>query len=255
MDLGRKGTWATSIPSSRRANRTDPDLAYYDFDLTTLDGGEAWKDLDRFAELGLTLDVEDDQYPVRVVGLPRFSLDDDGDGGDSSHEEEAARVAKPVTPFHKWMKTLQRRAQKPTTRNSDGLPERFPSLPDDTTSSRGHRKSSSDSSFGYVADVRSASVSLAGSVLTRSRRNTARSSHYARTDRSSRASISCGRCSEDSVHLERTTEDPAVTERLLQRRRILEELISTEESYIGDVKFLMNVRSPKGINYYFKRLG
>jgi hypothetical protein len=35
--------------------------------------------------------------------------------------------------------------------------------------------------------------------------------------------------------------DQAVTERSLQRRRILEELIETEESYIGDVRFLMNV--------------
>ncbi|KAL2017916.1 hypothetical protein VTK56DRAFT_1572 [Thermocarpiscus australiensis] len=35
--------------------------------------------------------------------------------------------------------------------------------------------------------------------------------------------------------------DPAVMERSLQRRRILEELISTEEGYIGDVRFLMNV--------------
>jgi hypothetical protein len=37
--------------------------------------------------------------------------------------------------------------------------------------------------------------------------------------------------------------DQAVGERSLQRRRILEELIETEESYIGDVRFLMNVRA------------
>jgi hypothetical protein len=36
--------------------------------------------------------------------------------------------------------------------------------------------------------------------------------------------------------------DQAVTNRLLQRRRVLEELIMTEESYVADVKFLMNVR-------------
>ncbi|KAK8048847.1 RhoGEF domain-containing protein [Apiospora phragmitis] len=35
--------------------------------------------------------------------------------------------------------------------------------------------------------------------------------------------------------------DPTVMERQLQRRRVIEELISTEESYIGDIKFLMNV--------------
>ncbi|ROT40036.1 Dbl homology domain-containing protein [Sodiomyces alkalinus F11] len=35
--------------------------------------------------------------------------------------------------------------------------------------------------------------------------------------------------------------DRAAIQRALQRRRILEELISTEEGYIGDVRFLMNV--------------
>ncbi|RYP74643.1 hypothetical protein DL771_002909 [Monosporascus sp. 5C6A] len=57
------------------------------------------------------------------------------------------------------------------------------------------------------------------------------------------ASVSAPRYSEDSTCFEGSffVLDPAVTERQLQRRRILEELISTEESYIGDVKFLMNV--------------
>ncbi|PHH87009.1 hypothetical protein CDD83_9425 [Cordyceps sp. RAO-2017] len=35
--------------------------------------------------------------------------------------------------------------------------------------------------------------------------------------------------------------DAAATERAMQRRRVLEELIDTEEAYIGDVRFLMNV--------------
>jgi hypothetical protein len=35
--------------------------------------------------------------------------------------------------------------------------------------------------------------------------------------------------------------DAATVERSLQRRRILEELISTEEGYIGDIRFLINV--------------
>lgn len=35
--------------------------------------------------------------------------------------------------------------------------------------------------------------------------------------------------------------DRAMVQRALQRRRILEELISTEEAYIGDVRFLINV--------------
>jgi hypothetical protein len=54
--------------------------------------------------------------------------------------------------------------------------------------------------------------------------------------------MSCPRASEDSALLDITPlVDSAAIERSLQRRRILEELITTEESYIGDIRFLMNV--------------
>ncbi|KAJ6445632.1 membrane-associating domain-containing protein [Purpureocillium lavendulum] len=60
--------------------------------------------------------------------------------------------------------------------------------------------------------------------------------------RSSRASISGPRLSEESVMAEEGEAlDTAALERALQRRRILDELISTEEGYIGDVRFLGNV--------------
>jgi hypothetical protein len=106
-----------------------------------------------------------------------------------------------------------------------------------------HRHSSSESSSAFVTAVKSANVSVAGiSLLTRSRKTTIRSSRGLRTEGSRRASLSGPRVSEDSYCPERQTPlDPAVTERALQRRRILEELISTEENYIGDVRFLMNV--------------
>ncbi|KAI0125898.1 hypothetical protein BJ170DRAFT_453118 [Xylariales sp. AK1849] len=237
--LGTMSPWATPVASQSalKANRTDPDLAYCETSPTTANGEEAWNTLDKFAELGLTLDDEEDEQPVHILESPSFFLED---GGYDIHGKEAPRVVK---PFHKWMKTLQRRARQPKHRDSERFQEPFPefSFPEDAMSCSGHRKSSSESSMGYVAGVRSASISLAGSVMARSRRNTARSSHHAKTDHSSRASISIGRRSEDSVRLERNVVDPAVTERLLQRRRILEELISTEESYIGDIKFLMNV--------------
>lgn len=52
-----------------------------------------------------------------------------------------------------------------------------------------------------------------------------------------------GRLSEDTTYNPRQTlMDQAVTQRSLKRRQILEELISTEESYLGDVKFLTHVR-------------
>ncbi|GJN72941.1 hypothetical protein PLICBS_007017 [Purpureocillium lilacinum] len=53
----------------------------------------------------------------------------------------------------------------------------------------------------------------------------------------------CGpRASEESGMVERgEIMDAAALERSVQRRRILEELLSTEEGYIGDVRFLVNV--------------
>jgi hypothetical protein len=91
--------------------------------------------------------------------------------------------------------------------------------------------------------MKSASISIASfSIAPRSRK--LGTSHHHQTDRSSKAS-NVGRFSEDSSYIDRgIIIDQAVTNRLLQRRRVLEEIITTEESYVADVKFLMNVRPP-----------
>lgn len=153
-------------------------------------------------------------------------------------------------PFQKWMRSLHRKArQRPSLWGSTPgtLPRWFSGHEhgvDASPRSSFHRQSSSSgSSFRFVSAVRSASVSLASvSIVARSKRNTALSQCVSRTDRSSRASMSGLRVSEDSAMHDNTDAiDAASTERSLQRRRILEELISTEEGYIGDVRFLMNV--------------
>lgn len=148
-------------------------------------------------------------------------------------------------PFQKWMKTLQRRAsRRQPLINHDYQFELPPHLRDElgvTPSEKGHhhRASSSGSSFQFVSAMRSASISLAS---TRPRGNTAQSFGLSRTDKSSRASASGPRLSEDSIGAEGTLVlDAAMVGRSLQRRRILEELINTEECYIGDIKFLTNV--------------
>ncbi|KAI1382100.1 Dbl homology domain-containing protein [Hypoxylon crocopeplum] len=232
----------SSLATILKLNRTVPDLGlnFEGADIIRNDGEESWKTLDNIAALGLTLEDNEDE-PIHSAGLPLFSIEDDQ--ADIEHLETSSPL---VGPFHKWMKNLHRRAHRTRIRRSRFEP--FPeyseySFEDDALSRDGHRKSSSGSSFGFVAAVRSASVSLASaSVVTRPRRHTGRSSLQGRTDRSSRGSSSNPRFSEESACFERTvSNDPGVTERLLQRRRILEEIIDTEESYIGDVKFLMNV--------------
>ncbi|KAL2134898.1 hypothetical protein VTI74DRAFT_10533 [Chaetomium olivicolor] len=154
----------------------------------------------------------------------------------------------PAKPFQKWIKTLHKRAlRRHEMFGYDGAHSPWPLGKEDgyfgARASAHHRQSSSGSSIGFVTGVKSPSMSLTGvSVFARSRRTTVRSSRDQRTDRSSRASVSGPRVSEDGSCVERQAPlDPAVVERSLQRRRILEELISTEEGYIGDVRFLMNV--------------
>jgi hypothetical protein len=184
-----------------------------------------------------------------------FNRNMEPSGGDGTNYVLACNPSsdKARKPFHKWMKTLRRRAvqrQNMVPSKEPLFPDRLPANNHGFRLPRSYhtRKSSSGSSAAFVTAMKSASVSVVGtSFLSKSRRNTLRSSHgHSRTDRSSGASIAHPRLSTDSTWAEGPiVVDQAVTERSLQRRRILEELVETEESYIGDVRFLMNVRYPR----------
>lgn len=151
--------------------------------------------------------------------------------------------------FRRWMKSLRKKSIHGSSARSSSNklksghaahqngPSGNPSL------ELLHRRASSDSSLGFVQAVRSASASLSSfSVVARSRRTTARSHGLSRTDQSSRASFVGPRISEDSALTEaQVVPDIAAVQRSAQRRRILEELISTEESYISDLRFLTTV--------------
>jgi hypothetical protein len=247
MHISRKTSWGTPIPPPSSQN--DPtDSAKEDFDDVDLntnekasagsDKGEGWNTLDNIAALGLSFNADESQLGSSP-NRERFSLDGLEAFGSRSLPLEDER------PFNKWMKNLQRRGtQRRKTVSCDigGTvldPELFGAL--GILKRSAHKKSSSGSSFGFVTAVKSASISLVSfSVAPRSRR-TGVSSRQQRTDRSSKAS-NVGRLSEDSSYIARgIVIDQAVTNRLLQRRRVLEEIISTEESYVADVKFLMNV--------------
>ena len=152
-------------------------------------------------------------------------------------------------PFHRWIRSLHRRTshkdpepKKKASATPPDFPEPVKHAPTGT-SLHPPPLSASGSSLRFVSAVRSASVSLASvSAVTRPRKLIARSRHLSRTDRSSRASFSVPRVSEDSVAVDQSAiVDVATTERSIQRRQILEELITTEEAYIGDVRFLIHV--------------
>ena len=194
--------------------------------------------LDNITALGLSFNVDDTQL-ADATNRARFSLEDTEPVGNRSLPLDSDR------PFNKWMKGLQKRAtQRRKTVSCDidasALERELFDSPAARSTAR-HKKSSSGSSFGFVTAVKSASISLASfSVAPRSRRTGVSSRHH-RTDPSNKAS-NVGRLSEDSSYIARgIVVDQAVMNRLLQRRRVLEEIINTEESYVADVKFLMNV--------------
>ncbi len=249
VHIPRKTSWGTPIPppSSQKAATTngsqedlfdEVNLQSKSEDSNSSKKGDGWNTLNNIAALGLSFNGDDTQT-AGPIKLERFSLEDPDPLGNRSMLLDGDR------PFNKWMRTLQRRAtDRRKTVSCDVTGSTLEHELFETPSTRrrsGHKKSSSGSSFGFVTAVKSASISLASfSVAPRSKR-TGVSSRHQRTDRSSKAS-NVGRLSEDSSYLATgVIIDQAVTNRLLQRRRVLEEIITTEESYVADVKFLMNV--------------
>ncbi|KAJ3477631.1 hypothetical protein NLG97_g8791 [Lecanicillium saksenae] len=163
--------------------------------------------------LSIALPDSTDSEDSYQDALSRFSSDN------ASH----AATIQPVRRFSRWMSSLRRRTiqrhilatQSPTFLvDLNGRPQLI------------HRDSSSGSSFGFVTGVKSATVSISSTRIARS------------TGRSIRTPL--GRSSEESTGRVTPTDRFSI-ERALRRRRILEELIQTEESYIGDIRLLMNV--------------
>jgi hypothetical protein len=251
VHISRKTSWGTSIPPPTQkipANTSREDI----FDVVDLGSksraseagmSESPNTLDNIAALGLSFDADDTQV-TDTSNRERFPLE----SPDARASRPLSIALEPERPFNKWMRDLQKRGtQRRQTVSCDidgSVLQREIFDSSIIQSAPGHKKSASGSSYGFVNAVKSATVSLASfSVAPRSRR-TGVSSRHQRTDRSSKAS-NAGRLSEDSSFVARgMVIDQAVVNRLLQRRRVLEEIINTEESYIADVKFLMNVSIP-----------
>jgi hypothetical protein len=104
-----------------------------------------------------------------------------------------------------------------------------------------HTKSSSLSSIGFVSAVKTASISLASFTGPATSRKTRQSAQQRSGTRSSRFSDNEARLSIDSSGLPAAVIDEGTRDRAVKRRRVLEELLSTEESYIADLKILINV--------------
>ncbi|KAF5617184.1 hypothetical protein F52700_12697 [Fusarium sp. NRRL 52700] len=161
--------------------------------------------------------------------------------------ESFAENAKLRRPFSRWMKSLHRRVSQRDHGKVWSPDTGWENLECGGTYQRSIRRrlsrrlSSSGSSFGFIEAVQSASISIASaSAISRSHRHHRLSHCRSRTERSSRASLSAPRFSEDSIPFGKVSIDVAAVQRSLRRRQIIEELINTEESYIGDIRFLIH---------------
>lgn len=146
-------------------------------------------------------------------------------------------------PLKRWVSTLRRRnlqRRKPVASQAtdrwycgDESNVRSPRRSNDLSQ---HRKSlSQSSSMGFITAVKSASITLASASIgpLRSRSSNPRGSGNSEV-----------RASMDSTAVPLSPIlDEATWLRSLQRRKILEELVSTEESYLADMKAFVNVRT------------
>lgn len=153
-------------------------------------------------------------------------------------------------PFKKWMSTVRGKNQIPKGSLSvrqerwtlDDFDESESAEPSNHKMN-GHRKSSSWSSYSLVGAVRSATASLASLSVPSQSRRSKRNGHQS-SNRSSWLAHPRNRDSMDGSQASAQVIDDAVWERALQRRRTLEELVSSEESYVSDLKILVNVSGP-----------
>ncbi|KIW08936.1 uncharacterized protein PV09_00852 [Verruconis gallopava] len=147
-----------------------------------------------------------------------------------SHEQPVIQ-----SPFKRWLSTLRRRHSLGTF-----MPDRDPWLDRTSTSRLGHHKASSfSSSIGFLTAVKSANLTLAGTSIAPTSKH-GRKPHV----NSDNTSISCHgpRASvESNTGSIEPTLDGQAWFRSIQRRNIVDEILSSEESYISDMKAMIHI--------------
>jgi hypothetical protein len=185
-------------------------------------------------------------YEAIHVPLPEGRISDNS--GVEYHDPPAAAqetLQTETQPFRRWMSTLRRRhlhRRKKQELSFDGgeeiLAVRSPRYTDEHSVRR--ISESITSSMGFVTTVKTTSNTVAStSIALMSERAAHKTTRFG-----NRSSNTDARRSIDS---NRGGLGPVLDEgawlRSLQRRKVVEELIASEESYIADLKVLINVRN------------
>lgn len=256
--IPRKTSWGTDIPPPPRPRSQG--AFYLEVDagpLQTVDLNEDSIPLPTFAD-----NCEHDALSIYKVAEGTFpegsirTISSFGSSGEAieseDHGNEPSAGDSHALPFKRWISTLRRRnlqKRKGLTTRDERWPIDSPSPEqadhDDhepaTKHQAGHQKSLSDgSSLAFITKVKSTTITMASSSIAPLSRKGTRVERLRRENRSS--GFSDPRGSMDSV---RSRLEPIVDEdvwhRSIQRRKTLEEIIASEEGYIGDMKALIDV--------------
>jgi hypothetical protein len=219
--------------------------------------------------------VTKDPEPIginRTLGIRTVSessepsaLDYDTEHGDCGQQTKAVLVPiieapdsspevvsgnRPSSPFKRWLRTLKRRHIAPLDCAEDvayhttldrGNEELFQTPSGHLAPTNRLEKSpSSASSIAFISAVKSASVTIASfSVYPMSRRS-AQTSYLRRGE--SQVDMRYGRSSFDGEDIPASPlMDDGTWSRSVRRHRIVQEIVSSEESYVRDLKTLINV--------------
>ena len=245
-----KSSWDNEASAMRQPRDAPSPLSdigpLENIDLSCLDPNDSIEGVHNY---GASFELKNDEAPP----MPKHTSDASQDlGADQSFTVATNHPFKHDRPFRKWVGTLrqQRNSQsrsltvRETRWNLDDCDDKNPvtsKVPQRGRRAR-HQKSSSWSPFGFVASVKTAASRPISGTETRSH-----NSIRLRVWKSNRNSMisdttNSGSTDDRSGHVQ--VHDQAALDRAIQRRRVIDELFSSEESYVADLKVLLHVGLP-----------
>jgi hypothetical protein len=177
---------------------------------------------------------ESGTVPFPLLDAPLFEVT--GTTTDVTVQNTSLESSEPqISPFRRWLSTLRKRhSEQPRPHGTMHWLDRATSI------RSGHQKSSSfGSSIGFLMAVKSTSLTLAGTSIAPTSRH-GKQSHI-HSDNTS-ISFHGPRLSTESAA---GSTEPAIDGkawfRSIQRRNIVDEILTSEEGYISDMKAMIHV--------------
>lgn len=250
--VSHKSSWGTDIPvppRSRASSLVQDSGPLDDVDLgssSRLDAAENRVYLD------LTSSKSKQPGDESQTGTKQENSEDLEDKRIEPTASQGKSTANEEHPFKRWVQTLRR--------IKSSHPEMFtahvPGWPSDESDKRlsgndfltipaahdRHSKRSSLASSGFVTGMRTATASVeSSSLMPDSRRNTTFSDNQTSNRRSYLSNGDARMSGESGRPMTVNSMDDAAWHRGVKRRQIIQELVSSEESYVADMKVLVNV--------------